>query len=240
MQAKFIVKKITKGLTIFLSIIGILTILAIGISFTSMPFWGIYALANHSDEIHENPDYIICMSGSGFPGESTLLRLYYTGEIALLYPSSKVIIAFPANDQNNGTLKKINKELYQQGIDSTRILFAIEGTNTRGQAIDIKENWIPNPEKHAVLLITSPIHTYRSYKVFKALNFKKIKTFATFENDISISLTYDSDSIGGKKHLPNIGNNTQIRYQFWNHLKYEIALLREYTAIIYYKIQGWL
>ena len=45
---------------------------------------------------------------------------------------------------------------------------------------------------------------------------------------------------GNKTLLPNVGSNTSVRYQFWNHLKYEIMIAREMTALTYYKLRGWI
>ena len=39
--------------------------------------------------------------------------------------------------------------------------------------------------------------------------------------------------------MPEVGNNLNIRYNFWNYLKLEITCLREFSAIAYYKIE-WL
>ncbi len=217
-----------------------LTILMLAISFTSLPFWGIHHLSKPGSAYSFEPEYIIFMGGSGFPGKSSLMRIYYTSKLAHEYPEAKIIAAFPGDPKkSNGMLSNISREFKIRGIDSTRIIFEPQGTNTRWQAMEIKENIITNPGDNMVI-VSSPAHIYRAVKVFSSLGFKNIGSFACFERNINVSLQFDSEDIEGKAYLPDIGANQQLRYQFWNHLKYEIVLLREYAAITYYFLQGWI
>ena len=52
--------------------------------------------------------------------------------------------------------------------------------------------------------------------------------------------SFNDEKLGGNKAIPNIGNNIQLRYQFWNHLGYQIRVYREYLAIAFYKLKGWI
>jgi hypothetical protein len=61
-----------------------------------------------------------------------------------------------------------------------------------------------------------------------------------FEKAIEANLDFDDDELGGNKSIPDVGNNTQLRYQFWNHMKYQIIVYREYFAITYYKLRAWI
>jgi uncharacterized SAM-binding protein YcdF (DUF218 family) len=86
-----------------------------------------------------------------------------------------------------------------------------------------------------VLLITSPEHMYRSIKTFEDVGFTDIAGNATFEKPL------DEDKVKGKgkargKEVENLG----FRYNMWSYLQYEIIVLREYTAIAYYKLKGWI
>ncbi|MFO7862400.1 MAG: ElyC/SanA/YdcF family protein, partial [Salinivirgaceae bacterium] len=121
-----------------------------------------------------------------------------------------------------------------------RITFATRGTNTRGQALDIRSSVLHNKTSAQITLVTTPQHTYRTFHVFRKLDFERINTFPTFENDMKAPLIYSSRNLDGKRFVPDVGNNQKLRYQLWTHLKYEITLLREYTAIMYYKLQGWI
>jgi hypothetical protein len=63
----------------------------------------------------------------------------------------------------------------------------------------------------------------------------------TFENAIEANLYFDDAKLGGNKtFVPEVGGNIEVRYQFWNHLKYEILITRELFALGYYKLRGWI
>ncbi|MDA3867793.1 MAG: YdcF family protein [Salinivirgaceae bacterium] len=226
-----------------LTVLGALTLLFVFLAFTSLPFWGIYRLSlpEQAAKTKQQSGYIICMSGSGFPGKSTLLNLFYTAQLANDSPKAQVIVAFPAaTGENQETIENIRNELITKGIDSSKITFATQGTNTRGQALDIRNTILHSNTDAQVTLVTTPEHTYRTYHVFKKLNFKRISTYATFENDMQTPLIYSSHDLDGNRFIPDVGENQKLRYQLWTHMKYEITLLREYTAIVYYKLQGWI
>lgn len=123
---------------------------------------------------------------------------------------------------------------------NAEILFEPKGNNTRSQVLNIAKILNQDFTKN-ILIVSSPEHMYRTIKAFKKIGFQNIGGIPAFEIDISSSLLlFESDKIGGKIIVPDIGDSNQLRYQFWNHLKYEITLAREYTAIIYYKAQSWI
>jgi uncharacterized SAM-binding protein YcdF (DUF218 family) len=216
------------------------TIIIFILSFTTVPFWGIYQLAQRGGSYEFEPEYLIFMGGSGFPGKSSLLRLYHTSKLAHQYPESKIIAAFPGNpNDSTGMLTKIMDELAIRGIDSSRVQFEHIGTNTRWQALEIKKNIIKDTLSK-IVIVSSPSHIYRTVKVFQNIGYDSIGSFACFERDIRVSLNFYSDEIEGKDYIPDVGQSQQLRYQFWNHLKYEIELLREYMAISYYYLNGWI
>lgn len=45
-------------------------------------------------------------------------------------------------------------------------------------------------------------------------------------------------SRGKKKPSKSLNENLDLRYNMWSYLQYEVKVLREYTAIIYYKLRG--
>jgi hypothetical protein len=61
-----------------------------------------------------------------------------------------------------------------------------------------------------------------------------------FENTIESDLSFDDSSLGGKKWIPGIGKNLTVRYEFWRQMRYEELILREWMAIVYYKVKGWI
>ncbi len=216
------------------------TLLMLALSFTTLPFWGIHKLSELGSDFNFEPEYIVFLGGSGFPGKSSLIRIYYTSKLAHQHPEAKIVAAFPGNvNDSAGMLAKIRDEFHLRGIDSTTLIFESKGTNTRWQAMEIKEKIIPNSHSK-IVIVSSPSHIYRVVKVFKNLGYTNVGSVACFERNINVSLKFDSEEIEGKNYLPDVGGSQQLRYQFWNHLKYEIILLREYMAITYYFLQGWI
>jgi len=92
----------------------------------------------------------------------------------------------------------------------------------------------------SILLVTSPEHLYRAVLTFKKAGFLKVDGLPAFEKDIETDLSFNSGLLGGKRYVPDVGDNVVLRYKFWNYLEYELELLREYVAIGYYWLMGWL
>lgn len=197
-----------------------------------------YYLGQSETKLDTNPAYIVVMSGGGIPSESGLMRTYMTADVANKFPDAKIIVTMPGD--YNDTLSSaflMKKELMIRGIDGNRVIFENKGTNTRSQALEVNklmDNKLPT------LIVTSPEHMFRSIKSFQKIGFNNISGQAAFSKPAEASFLFEDKELGGNNIIPNIGNNTQIRYQFWNHLKYQLIVYREYCAIAFYKLKGWI
>ncbi len=182
------------------------------------------------------------LSGSGIPSESGLIRTYFTAQLANKYPEAKVIIAMPENEEDKlSASKMIKDELIIRNIYEKNILFEKKGTNTRSQALNISILLNGKIKDSSIILVTSPEHMYRAVLTFKKVGFKTVAGYPTFENSIPSDISFNDKKLGGRTlMIPNVGENLTLRYQFWNHLKYEIIVLREYSAILFYWIKGWI
>ncbi len=182
------------------------------------------------------PTTIVMFGGSGMPSESNLIRLFYFKEIALNYPESRLILAHP-ND--TGVIRQMTAFLYAFDIDSTRVSALYGGSNTREQALKLIKNF-PGIENEKIVVVTSPEHMFRTLKTMRRLQFKNVGGLPAFENPMFIDLGYDHRKIGGSVYVPDVSGSLTLRYNFWNYLKLEITCLREYCAILYYKLNGWM
>jgi len=205
------------------------------LAFTSLPYWARYSLGVHKGKYNFKPGYIIMLGGNGMPSEDNLMRLYYTADIGTKYNLAKIILAHP----DSMIYGKMKKELIIKGIDSTRIFFETKGKNTRAEALNIAAVF-PEAVNAKVVIVSSPEHIYRAFLVFRKAGFTNIGACPSFENDVSIDLTYDERKLGGRKHIPDIAKNISMRYNFWSYFKLEITCLREYMALGYYYIKGWI
>jgi len=242
MSKQIIIQRIKNILHHILLSLGLLFLILLILSFTSLPFWGYYWLGTSESEITTKPDYILLLGGGGMPSESNLMRAFFVFRAASESPDSRIIISIPGDTSNfKSTARLVVDELVRKGIEPGRILYEEIGTNTRSQALRLQHFNAENLTEKSILLVTSPEHMRRSVLVFKKAGFAHVNALPAFENALEADLVFKDDELGGNKILlPDIGNNTSIRYQFWNHLKYEILIARELAALGYYKLRGWI
>ena len=235
-------KHFRKIITVSLLALGTIFLIVLFLSFTTLPYWGYYWLGTSQSGILGKPDYIILLGGGGMPSESSLMRTFFVHRASVEAPESQIVISIPGDPTDSvSTARLVAAELISKGIAPERILYEQKATNTRSEAIQL-QNF--NQEKltgKSILLVTSPEHMRRSVLVFKKAGFMKVSALPTFENAIEANLFFDDDKLGGNKTMvPDIGGHTSVRYQFWNHLKYEILIVREMVALAYYKLRGWI
>jgi uncharacterized SAM-binding protein YcdF (DUF218 family) len=221
---------------------GILFLVLLLLSFTSLPFWGYYWLGTSESKITEKPDYIILLGGGGMPSESNLMRAFFVFRAASESLQSQIVISIPGNAEDSTcTARLVASELICKGIDVHRILYEQLGTNTRSQALHLQHFNSEILSNKSLLIVTSPEHMRRAILTFKKAGFTRLNALPAFENALEANLVFKDDDLGGNKlPVPDIGNHTSVRYQFWNHLKYEILIAREMAALGYYKLRGWI
>ena len=223
----------------FFVLIGIFFVVCLVFSFTEQPYKGYHWLGTSKSELKWEPKTIILLGGGGMPSQSNLMRSWYTEKAAKSFPKSKVIVAMPGllNDSLS-TPQLMKSELELRGISAERIAFEAEGTNTRSQALKCQEII---KMQDPILLVTSPEHMRRAVLAFKKVGFEKVNALPAFENAAEADFSFTDDKLGGNSiMIPDIGNNMNMRYQMWNHLKYEILIAREMVALSYYKLRGWI
>ena len=216
--------------------LGIISFIMLVLSFTDLPYNAYHWLGTSNSSLNKNPEIIVLLGGSGMPSPDGLIRTYYTAEAANKYRNAEIIIAHPFGENDNLLqLKLMARELINKGIDSSRIKFAPLGFNTRSQAINISEMCSADKSKVSVLIVTSPEHMYRSINAFKKVGFVNVGGMAAFEIPIDEERVKDKQNAKDTR-VKNLG----LRYNMWSYLNYELIVMREYCAITYYKIKGWI
>ena len=223
------IKRFAKRLLEFL---GIIFLILIFLGFTERPFWAYYALSSPQEELKTPPEEIVLMGADGMPSKKNLIRCYFTIEAAKTYPETRIIIALPQPDTTkpDDNLLKMRNEFTAKGIDSSRIVFETTGINTYSQVKNMCERL--NPEE-SILVITSPEHMKRTLLCFKKQGFKNISGQASFGNDINPELLKQAEG-------DYVSGSLTLRYNIWTQFQYEIIVAREYMALLYYKIKGWI
>ena len=238
-KIKFKIIHFLKILRNLLMLIGIFFSICVLLALTSSPFWGYHWLGTSKSELVWKPEMIVLLGGGGMPSQSNLIRSWYVEKAAKNFENATVVIAMPGDISDRlSTPQLMKKELILRGIDSTRIIFESIGTNTRAQALNCQGII---KMQSSILLVTSPEHMRRSVLCFQKTGFEKVNALPAFENAVEADLTFEDDDLGGNKILiPDVGKSINIRYQLWNHLKYEILIVREMVALTYYKLRGWI
>jgi uncharacterized SAM-binding protein YcdF (DUF218 family) len=267
-------RRLVKIVQWILMVAGAWMLLLFVLAMTTAPFWLRYQLGTAKAGIHRPPDYIVVLGGGGMPSESGLMRCWYAARVADRFSRAMVIVALPGDTADpNSSVNGMKNELILRGVAPERILFEDSGTNTRAEALFVRNLiWkiqnskfkIQNsksfnhsitdsvnqpvsqshsntsPRHASLLLVTSPEHLYRSVLTFKKAGFLKVDGIPAFEKDMETDLSFRAGLLGGKSYIPDVGENVILRYKFWNYLEYEMEILREYVAIAYYWMMGWI
>ncbi|MCD6354435.1 MAG: YdcF family protein [Prolixibacteraceae bacterium] len=221
------------------ALIGIFFSICVLLSLTSAPFWGYYWLGTSKSDLISKPSAIVLLGGGGMPSESALMRSWYVDKAVKSFPAARIIIAMPGDLTDSlSTPVLMGKELKIRGINSAKIGFENKGTNTRAQALNCQRLI---KMQSPILLITSPEHMRRAVLTFQKAGFERVNALPAFENATEADLSFDYNKLGGRKTLvPDVGKSINMRYQIWNHLKYEILIAREIVALSYYRLRGWI
>ncbi len=221
---------------------GVFFLFFLAFAFTTGPFWMLYWLGRSVSDYQFKPDNIIIMGGSGMPSESALMRVYFAAKLANQYPESKVYVTQPSNSGDkiiDSDAYRMQQELQIKGVDSTRIFLELSGKNTREEALNVlKLN--PHINNECCVIVTAPEHMRRSILTFRKVGYRYLGGVPTFNFAGPVDLQYSDKSLGGRNvPLPEVGESIQLRYQFWNHLRYQVICYREFVALCWYKIRGW-
>ena len=218
--------------------IGTVALVAVFMAFTPAPFYMWYGMGMKKAGINRPPDYIVVMGGGGMPSESGLMRCWYGAKVAGRFTRAMVIVALPGDIHDSiSSVNQMKQELVLRGVAPERILLEDSGTNTRAEALCV-QNIIPISK--SLLIVTSPEHLLRAVLTFKKAGFMKVDGLPAFEKTIESDLSFSGKKLGGHGGMLDIGKNITVRYQFWMQMNYELLALREWTAMGYYKLMGWI
>jgi uncharacterized SAM-binding protein YcdF (DUF218 family) len=213
--------------------VGTIALMLIILAFSDLPYLAYHHLGTKCDPLGSRPDVIVVLGGSGMPSADGLIRTYYAANAAMENPATPIIIAHPKEKSGQThQLGLMANELVIRGIDRNRIQYEPLGYNTRSQAINVAEMLGHDRKDISVLIITTPEHMYRSIRSFEKVGFDKVGGLPSFEMPIS--------EIDLRKTDGSQETGLAWRYNVWSYLKYEILVLREYCAIAYYRLKGWI
>lgn len=218
---------------------GFIFIFMLILSFTDYPYYAYHWLGTSLVEPQKQaPEYIVLLGAGSVPGNETLLRIYYTAEMARKYPLSQIIVALPSDslEFKNSDHRRMLHQMIQSGIDSSRIISETKGSNTYLQSRQVFK--IVGQPQARLLIVSSPEHIRRSILTFKKTGFTNLNGQPAFEGYFDENLLVEDPS--EKQSLQKPGQNLSLRYNMWSYLQYEIKVLREITALAFYKLKGYI
>ena len=218
---------------------GFISILMVAFSFTDLPYMAWYRLGTRNSEITTTPDFIVVMGAGGMPGSKGLMRCTYAAKAAHTFQNAAIIIAMPAEEHDflNSDAFKMYREIALHNICNSRFIFEINGTNTVTQACNIFEI-LKNKNSKNLLIVTTPEHMYRSVLTFEKCGFSNVDGLPAFQSPFDNNLLLTPKERTEK--IKYFDRNIDIRYNMWNYLELEIEVMREYVALVYYKIEGYI
>jgi uncharacterized SAM-binding protein YcdF (DUF218 family) len=205
------------------------------LAFTSVP-WRMHVwLGVAAGELETVPDRIVVLGGSGMPSGPELLRLYHAADLAQRFPHAQVDVI---HTPDTAVLRLMVAELLLRGVAPERIHPQAEGTNTRGQALAF---WRSGKARHndRLALITAPENMYRTVRTFRKVGFPQAAGVPAWDTPLFSDLGYRHRALGGRRFVPDVSHSYAVRYDLWNRLKLQITCYREFMAILYYRLNGW-
>lgn len=227
-------KHLAKTIKFTIFTFGIVFLVMLVLAFTSKPFYWYFNLGQNPNEdiVPAQPECIVMFGGAGMPSEDNLMRLYHTSALARHF-EVPVLLVHPKDSLCQAEMTRF---LHQDGIDS--ILYMTEGTNTRSQAIELVANFPELIENH-IIIVTSPEHVRRTVKCLNKVGFQNVIGKAAYPATVDFDLSLKKQKLGGNEAIPSV-ESVKMRYTFFNYLKLEITCVREYLALGYYRIKGWI
>ena len=230
-----------------LLLIGLATLLFAAAQFTNLPWRAYKRLSEVPKRVQGSPTHVLVMGGSGIPGESGLSRTYFGAQAARRYPKAELLVAMPLGTNESFASRAYFDELRLRGVPAKRIRILAGGRNTREQAFRLAEALADSAKTCRILIVTDPYHIRRTAACIR-------KAFADQRRDVQLDglpvfalsiedpleLIAQTLDAPGRAALPGIGFSLRFRYDFWNNLGYTHAVLREYSALLYYRLRGWL
>ena len=235
-----------------LALLGVLALAFAAAQFTNGPWRAYKGLSEVPDPARASPTHILVMGGSGIPGESGLTRTFFGAQAALRHPQAKVLIALPLGTNESFASRAYFDELRLRGVSVRRMRVLAGGRNTREQALRLAESLATTTNSCRILIVTDPYHIRRTAACLRKaaaecgldVRLDGLPVFPLSIEDPLVFSARDLDAPGpapaARSAVPDVGSALRFRYDVWTNLGYTHAVLREYAALFYYRLRGWL
>lgn len=226
---------------------GLFALLFLAAQFTHLPWNAYRRLAEIPAPSSREPTHILIMGGSGIPGESGLMRTFYGAQAAALHPDAEVLVAMPLGADASDASRAYLDELRMRGVPAERVHILPDGRNTREQAQRLLAHLGDRRDDATVLIVSDPYHIRRTAACLRRVGIAEVAALPADSLSIEDPLPWraaDLDAPGpspaARGAVPDIGSSLHLRYDLWNNLGYTQDALREATALLYYRLRGWI
>lgn len=216
-------------------VLGVLFLVLVILACTRVPFDVHRWLGKGAGECHGTPEVIVVLGGSGMPSGPELLRLHRAAQLALLHSDAGVLVVHP---DTADAMRQMVGELVLRGVAMDRITQVTQGENTREQVVLLARS--TRLLDRSLALVTAPENMFRSVRAFRKAGFTQVCGAPAWDHAMHHDFAYAHERIGGKAWVPDVSRSTGLRYTFWNYVKLEVTCLREFLAIGYYRLNGWI
>ena len=235
-----------------LALAGVAALLFTATLFTNLPWRAYRSLAQLPAPAAGAPSHVLVMGGSGIPGESGLCRTFFGAEAARRHPHAQVLIALPLGTNESFASRAYFNELRLRGVAARRIRVLAGGRNTREQALRLAEALANAPSPAHVLIVTDPYHVRRTAACIRKAAAERqldvrLSALPVFQLSIDDPLVFRAEELDApgpapapRAAVPDVGAALRFRYDVWNNLGYVVDVLREATALAYYRLRGWI
>lgn len=168
---------------------------------------------------------IVVLGGEGIPSESGLMRTYTAAALRPLHPAARYVCSLPADgDPETSSVGRMRNELVLRGVPRATIQLEHRARNTHEQARAVRDLLGEGALSEPLLLVTSPSHARRALLCFRKAGFTRVACVP------AVATSAEAD----------MGAHVFARYGFWNLLETQVRYAREFTAMAWYKLRGWI
>lgn len=235
-----------------LLLLGLAALLLGALQFTNLPWLAYKRLADVPHPSPREPSIILLMGGGGIPGDTGLMRTYYAARAAEQHPRARILVAMPFGAAQSCASRAYLDELRLRGVPPERISILAGGGNTREQALRLAEHLGPGASTEAVLIVSDPSHIRRVAGSLRGAGIVQVAAMPAQPFSIEDSPPWSSlaDPAPLPPHTeltaqplipaPSTRISPRWRYDIWTHLGFSHKALREYVALAYYRLRGWI
>ncbi len=237
-----------------MAVAGLLALVLAFAQFTPWPWRAYRRLGELPEPSSQPPTHILVMGGSGIPGPSGLMRTFYAAEAAGLHPDADVLVAMPLDANQSEASQAYLQEIQLRGVLPERLSILSGGRNTREQALRMLEHLGQDATNAVVLIVSDPSHIRRTAACLRKVGVPHLAAMPAHPLSIEDPMIWRvremqaqscSEPVPGAPSaaqplVPDVGSSLVLRYSLWNNLAYSHDSFREYCALLYYRLLGWI